>query len=157
MKPNYIIIPLITILTSVTGSFFTSQGMDWYKTINLPAWTPEGSFIGGVWTTIFILTTISALIVWNKSSKTPFNKRLRRIIIIFIANAALNVFWSFLFFTSHLIGLAVLEAVLLDISVIILIILIWPISKLASILLLPYAGWVAFATYLTYVIWTLNK
>jgi len=38
-----------------------------------------------------------------------------------------------------------------------LMILIWPVSRLAAGLLIPYAGWVAFATYLSYIIWSLNK
>ncbi len=154
MKLNYLIIPLITFLVSVTGSRLTSGGMDWYKTIKLPAWTPPGSVIGFVWTTIFILSTISALIVWNKFSR---NKRFAWIIGLFLINAGLNVLWSFLFFNQHLIGWSVIEAGLLGLSVIGLIILIGPISRLAAWLLAPYAAWVSFATYLTYIIWTLNK
>jgi len=153
MKINYIIIPLITVLVAVVGSWLTSGGMEWYGTINLPEWTPAGSVIGAVWTTIFILTTLSALIVWSRANR---NRRFWWIIVIFLINAFLNVFWSFLFFSQHLIGPAIWEAGLLDASVIALIILIWPISRLASILLVPYAGWVAFATYLTYTVWLLN-
>lgn len=153
MKLNYITIPLMTILVAGVGSWLTSSGMDWYGTINLPEWTPAGSVIGAVWTTIFILTTLSALIVWSRANR---NRRFWWIIVIFLINAFLNVFWSFLFFSQHLIGPAIWEAGLLDASVIALIILIWPISRLASILLVPYAGWVAFATYLTYTVWLLN-
>ena len=154
MKPNYLIIPIITVLIAALGSFLTSGGMIWYKTINLPSWTPPGSFIGSVWTIIFILSTSSALIIWNS---TTHNQTFWVIVSIFIVNACLNVLWSLLFFRTHLIGGAVLEAGLLGLTVITLIILIWPISKIASILLFPYAGWVAFATYLTYSVWVLNK
>ncbi len=153
MKPNYIIIPLIAIFVAVIGSWLTSGGMDWYKTINLPAWTPPGSVVGAVWTTIFILSTISALLIWNKS---PRNKRFWWIVAIFLINGGLNIFWSFLFFNQHLIGLSVFEAGLLDLSVIALIIFIWPVSRWASILLIPYVCWVAFATYLTYSVFVLN-
>lgn len=154
IKPNYIIIPLITILVSVIGSFATSRGMDWYRTINLPEITPPGQFIGTVWTILFILATISALIVWNTAERTG---NFKLIIALFIANAILNVLWSYMFFGAHWIGPAVIEAGLLGLSVIMLIIFIWPVSKLAAGLLMPYAGWVAFATYLTYTIWQLNK
>lgn len=155
MKLNYIIIPLITILVSAAGSSFTSLGIGsgWYDSIAKPAWTPPGSVIGAVWTTIFVLSTISAILVWNYVKR---DQRFWWTIGIFIANAVLNVFWSFLFFGKHMIGAAVIEAAILELSVIALIILIWPGSRLASALLIPYAGWVAFATYLTYAVYALN-
>lgn len=154
LKLNYVVIPLITIITAVVGSSFTSSGMGWYRTINLPTWTPEGGVIGMVWTVIFILSTISALLVWNKIPHK--NKRFSLIVAVFILNSVLNVFWSDLFFNLHLIGLAVLEAAALGLSVIALIILIYPFSRLAAWLLVPYALWVTFATYLTYSIYLLN-
>ncbi len=153
MKPNYIIIPLITFLTAFLGSLSTSGGMDWYKTISKPSWTPAGSFIGAVWTILFILATISALIIWNR---LPRDDRFKWIIIIFIINAILNVGWSWLFFGQHLLGTAIFEAALLGVSVLALIILIWPVSRLAAWLLIPYAGWVFFATFLTFKVWNLN-
>ncbi len=151
-KPNYIVIPLITVATISVGSWITSAGMSWYKTINLPVFTPPGSFIGTVWTTLFILATISALIVWNKA----WRQRKNIIGIAFVLNILLNVGWSFLFFGLHLIGPAIYEAGLLAVSVLVLIILIWPVSKTASWLLVPYLAWTAFATYLTYIIYSLN-
>lgn len=154
MKPNYIVIPLITLIAAYVGSMLTSAGMGWYRTINLPSWTPAGGFIGGVWTTIFILSTISALIIWNRFSGNP---QLKFIGTAFIINAIINVGWSYLFFYSHNIGGGVIGAFVLGLSVLALIFYIWPLSRLASILLWPYAGWVFFATYLNYVIWTLNR
>lgn len=153
MKINYVIIPIVAFLVATIGGLITSGGMNWYQTINLPIWTPSGSIIGAIWTTIFILSAISALIVWNRF---PRGKRFSWIFITFVINAFLNVFWSYLFFGQHLLFFAVIEAVLLGVSVIVLIILIRPISRLAAILLYPYAIWVAFATYLTYAVLLLN-
>ena len=154
MKLNYIIIPLITIIVAVVGSFLTSAGMYWYKTLKLPDIAPPGGFIGIVWTIIFILSTISALIIWNN---TPRSNLFWWIIGIFILNAILNVLWSYIFFYSHNIGGAIIEMIILEITVIALCVLIWPISRIASILFWPYAAWVSFATYLAYHIWILNK
>jgi translocator protein len=161
MRPNYIVIPLITIIVSVVGGFFSSRGVQgWYLTINKPSWTPPGAVIGAVWTIIFILSTISALIVWNHPSHTG-NPDLRTryfwIAAIFLLNAFLNVFWSYLFFEKHLIFPAIWEAIALDLSVLALIVLIWPITRLSSALLFPYAAWTAFASYLTYNVWILNR
>ena len=154
MKANYLIIPIITFVTAAIGSFITNQGMDWYKTINLPTWTPPGSVIGTVWTVIFILSTISALIFWNQYYG---KKYYWLIILLFIINAFLNIVWSYLFFGLNLIVPAIFEAGLLGLSVLGIIILILPYSNLAAGLLLPYFAWVCFATYLTYNVWVLNK
>lgn len=155
LKPNYFVIPLLTLTVAWLGSIFTSIGIEsgWYDIISRPAWTPDGSVIGAAWTIIFILATISALIVWNKF-KT--DQRFKYIIVLFLVNGFLNFSWSFLFFTAHLIGVAVIWSSLIALSVLILIILIWPKSKLASVLLTPYLGWVIFATYLNMMIWQLN-
>ncbi|MFA6321989.1 MAG: TspO/MBR family protein [Candidatus Buchananbacteria bacterium] len=154
MRINFIIIPALAILTSVLGSQITSQGMSWYKIINLPKMTPPGSIIGLVWTIIFILTTVSILIYYNQNKS---HKYFWLVIGLFVVNAFLNVAWSYLFFGWHWLFLSIFEAALLGLSVFVLIILIWPVSKLSAILLIPYAAWVSFATYLTFNIWHLNK
>jgi tryptophan-rich sensory protein len=68
----------------------------------------------------------------------------------------LNAAWSYLFFTKHLVGFAVIDAVLIGITVGLIIILVWPYSKASALLLLPYLCWVSFASYLTYDFYTLN-
>jgi len=151
---SYIFIPLTTLTVALGGSRLTSSGMAWYKTIKKPTWTPPGSIIGLVWTVIFILTTVSALIVW---SLKPSPKILPWIAGLFLANAALNMLWSYFFFYKHWMVLAGWEAMLLDLSVIALIVLIWPLSRWASALLMPYAAWVAFATYLTFTVAGMNR
>jgi tryptophan-rich sensory protein len=154
MKWHFILIPSSVLAAALAGSFLTGGGMDWYKTIKLPSWTPPGSVIGAVWTAIFILTAISAILVWNK---VPAGSRFTWIVVIFILNGLLNIFWSYLFFNRHWLNAAIWEAGALDLSVIALIILIWPVSRSAAILLLPYTAWTTFATYLTYVVWSLNR
>ncbi|MFA6552425.1 MAG: TspO/MBR family protein [Candidatus Paceibacterota bacterium] len=153
MKINYIFIPLITIATAWIGNYLTFGGMAWYKTINLPSWTPPGFIIGTVWTILFILAAISAIIVWN--AEMP-DEKLALIVIFFVVNALLNIGWSLLFFNLHLIGASVFEAGFLGLSVLALVIFIWPVSVLAAALLIPYFLWVSFATYLTYSVWIIN-
>ncbi|HTY39939.1 MAG TPA: TspO/MBR family protein [Candidatus Paceibacterota bacterium] len=157
MSWSYILIPLLTLAVSLGGSSFTSGGIGsgWYDKLVKPSWTPPGWVIGIVWTTIFILAAISAILVWNGM---PRSNVFWFIIMLFLLNGLLNVFWSYLFFGApHALGWATLEAAVLDLSVIALVVLIWPFSRLAAGLLMPYAAWVAFATYLTSVVWHLNN
>ncbi|MBU3918362.1 tryptophan-rich sensory protein [Patescibacteria group bacterium] len=152
-KPNYIIIPLITLVIAVFGNLITSQGMDWYNLLKLPSFTPAGAIIGIVWTIIFILTAISVLIFYNRAFH---NSRFVIVITLFLINGVLNLLWSYLFFNKHLVGAAILEMLFLEATIIALIILIRFSSKIASILLYPYAIWVIFATYLAYQVLLLN-
>ena len=154
MKPNYLLIPLATVATALGGSWLTSTGMSWYHQIHLPGWTPAGSVIGTVWTILFILATISALLIYNL---IPRGKKRRQIMWAFLINAVLNVLWSALFFGWHLLGSAIIEAAVLALSVLVLIVMAWPRSKAAAVMLIPYFAWVCFAAYLTYNVWSLNR
>lgn len=154
LKPNYFIIPLITILVAFLGSLLTTSGMNWYDTeLIRPEITPPDWAFPLAWNLIFILTTIAALVVYNKSQ----GKRRLGIVIFFIANAVLNVLWSLLFFKYHLILPAFIEMIVLNLTTVVLIAINCKVSKLASWLLLPYFLWVSFATYLTYLIYQLNN
>jgi benzodiazapine receptor len=153
VKLNYFFIPLVTLAVAFAGSWVTTQGMGWYAALRLPSWTPSGGSIGLVWTIIFILSTASALIVWNAATRP---KKFSWIAGLFAANAFLNYFWSQLFFGWHHIGLSIAEMIVLEITVLALAVLIWPRSRLASLLLWPYAGWVLFATYLALSVFFIN-
>jgi tryptophan-rich sensory protein len=153
LKLNYLFIPLFVVITASAASYFADVGRSWYKTINLPQWTPSNLIMVIVWITIFILTSASVLIVWNRYSS---QKSFGVIISLFVLNALLNVGWNILFFTQQQIGLAFFQAILLAVNVVILIVLIWRFCPLAACLLFPYSLWVGFATVLTYNVWMLN-
>jgi tryptophan-rich sensory protein len=154
MKFNYFAIPVITIFVALVGGVFTSQGLQgWYGTLVLPAIAPKGEFIGMVWTILYAMTALAAILVYNNEAR---DSSWLLAIAAFLLNALLNIFWSFLFFDRHFIGLATFEAALLGLSVLLMIVFSWRLSKTASILLMPYLAWVLFATYLCFLIYRLN-
>lgn len=154
MKVNYFFIPLIAVIVAYFGKTITEEGMAWYNTLDLPSIAPEGKIIGLVWTIIYILTTISALMVWNKLKQ---DKSFKIIISLFIINAFLNWLWTYLFFGLHLIVLSILEMVVLNLINLILIVILSKKNPVASALLIPYFLWVSFATFLAYGILTINR
>jgi translocator protein len=151
---TYLLFPAIAVMVSSFGGMVTSGGMVWYKTLRLPQWTPPGAVIGAVWTLLYVLATISALMAFNNISAVQARAS---IMAVFALNALLNFGWTGLFFGKHMVGMAEFGAPALCLSVLALIFLIWPRIIVAAILLIPYACWVAFATYLNYVIYKLNK
>ena len=153
IKPNFFFIPLIAIITASAVSYFAETGSLWYKTINLPEWAPSNSIMATVWTIIFLLSSFSILIIWNKYSS---EKEFGIIISLFVANALLIVGWNILFFSHQLMIFAFLQAVLLVINLFFLVIFIWRFSPLAAYLLFPYSAWVIFFTVLTLNVWLMN-
>ena len=152
MKKGYIYLAIvfIAIFTSSLGSYFTNIGLEsWYYSLNFPEITPPGGFIGIMWTLIYTLTAISAVLFYR-------NHKDKKVTIAFLVNVFLNISWSYVFFTAQLIGLAALWAGVLGLSVLALIYLMWNKFRISSYLLFPYLLWVSFATYLNYLIYSLN-
>ncbi len=153
MHLSYILIPLVTILVAYIGGRFTTSSLKtWYRGLRKPSWTPPGSVIGAVWTVLYILAAISAIVVWNLPASVPV-----AIATLFILNAIVNVGWSYVFFYLHKMGLAIWVCLLLDFTIVLLIQFIAPLSFLAAWLLVPYAAWVTFASYLNYRVWEMNR
>jgi len=139
---------------AVLGSYFTAQGMNgWYESLVLPALTPSGSVISAAWTVIFVLFATSLLTLWNLPGR---GASLENVLVLAVIVGVATVSWSYFFFVKHQIGAALFTAVVIEISVLLLIGSVWRYSTAAGALLLPYAGWVAFAIYLNYLILALN-
>ena len=167
LKPNYFLIPLITVIVAVLGSYFSSVGMRWYETqIIKPVITPPNWAFPLAWNIIFVLATISALIIWNRGSREnkilaillrkKSSKKFWIVIGLFIFNALLNLLWSLFFFTFHLIEISFYNLIILEITTVLIMIFSWSISKFASLLLLPYVLWVGWAGILLFQILALN-
>ena len=154
-KWNYVVIPAISFVTWMIGRFYTYKGLDWYRAnVKLPFFAPSEWMSIFMWGSIFVLTTIAALFVWNTFER---GFRFWLIIGLFITNALLNIIFCYLFFNKHMIGAtAVLDAAFLTLNVYLLVFLTWPKSRVVSWLLMPYAVWVTFATAVSIGIWIIN-
>ena len=157
MISSVIVIPIIVLMVAMLGSAYTTQGMAWYRKLKLPSWVPPGGVFGFAWTLIYVLTAMSAILFWNDPAWADPAAGARLLIAaLFLVNAALNVTWCHLFFVRHRIHDATAESAAIAVTVYFLIILIWPVSPLAAILLLPYAAWTTFATVMAFAIGKMN-
>jgi len=75
---------------------------------------------------------------------------------LFGAQLALNLGWSILFFGFRSIGAALAEVVILLLAILATTAAFWRRDRLAGMLFVPYAGWVAFATLLNAALWRMN-
>jgi len=153
IKPNYLVIAGIALVTWIIGGYFAAVNMAWYKTVKMPAIAPSEWLIRDMWHIIFPLTTFAAIWIWNKFER---DTHFWVIIGLFAVNAFLNVYWCYLFFVQHSIGASLIDALALESTIIALIYLICRRSKLIAFALLPYAGWVTFAIVLNALIWHMN-
>ena len=125
----------------------------WYYALNKPSWQPPDWLFGPAWTVIYALAAFSGLLAWRAA--TSASQR-RLILVLFAANALLNVLWSELFFGLRRPDWALIETVPFWLSVLALVVLLRPISAAASRVLWPYLAWVAFAAALNLAIVRLN-
>ena len=77
--------------------------------------------------------------------------------IILIVHLVANFSWTPLFFGAQNPLLALLDIIVLDVTLVVLIVLFWKASTIAAVLLIPYLCWVSFATYLNAGFYWLNR
>lgn len=134
------------------GGAMTDIG-PWYEALDKPAWQPPGWLFGPVWTVIFACCAWSFAEAWAAAR----NGAARATILwLFGFNMFLNVAWSGLFFAWQRPDWALIEVVLLWLSIAALILALRPVSARASVLLVPYLVWVSVAAFLNWEIVRLN-
>lgn len=152
----YAIISALVFAVAFAGSWFTSQGITsgWYDSVSKPVWIPPGPVFGFAWTLIFILCAVSIISFW----KNRF--RLRSwllVLVLFVSNGVLNIGWTVLFFFLHWVGAAAIDAGALELTILVVVALLWRRERMAAYLLIPYAAWTLFAIYLNANVWMLNR
>ncbi|MFN8757657.1 MAG: TspO/MBR family protein [Tagaea sp.] len=140
------------VLVAGLGGAMTDVG-PWYEALDKPAWQPPGWLFGPVWTVIFACCAWSFAEAWAAAR----NGAARATILwLFGFNMFLNVAWSGLFFAWQRPDWALIEVVLLWLSIAALILALRPVSARASVLLVPYLVWVSIAAFLNWEIVRLN-
>ncbi len=147
---SLIIIVLITFSASAIGGVVTSIYKEpWYSQIIQPSFSPPASVFGPVWTTLYILMSISIWLNWitNKNKKS---------IKIYFVHIFFNGMWSIVFFGFHQILLALLNLLLIIFFIIWLMRIYYSNNKLSFLLMLPYLLWSSYALILNVSLLYLN-
>jgi translocator protein len=144
---------IICLGVSVAGGAATASSVGtWYQALQKPPFNPPDWLFAPVWTALYIMMAVAGWRVWRAHGP----RRARPALVLFGTQLALNLAWSFVFFGYRLIGAALFEIIVLLVAIVATTILFWKRDRLAAILLVPYAGWVAFATILNFALWQLN-
>lgn len=123
----------------------------WFNNLIKPMFTPPEWVFAPVWTVLYSMMGVAFIIYVLAKHNRKKNGYLYFCIQLF-----LNLLWSPVFFISKNISLALLVIIFLDIFVYLTIKEFYKISKIASMMLVPYFLWILFATYLNIVYLVLN-
>jgi tryptophan-rich sensory protein len=138
---------------AVAGGLATDTSSDWYRSLDKPSWQPPGAVFGPVWTVLYVLIAAAATLSWRDVR----GARRRLVLGLHVANLVLNLGWTLVFFQARAPRAAVAEITALLVVIVALIALLRRPSRTAALLLVPYAGWTAFATALTVAIAAANE
>lgn len=147
-----LIVTLCVVAISFIGQMATDPRSEWFTSLAKPSWNPPNWLFGPVWSTIYILLIISASLIWHRTQAGERSSLMK----LYAINALFNLVWSFCFFQAESTVLGMIDIILVWITVLLLVVRTWPISKPASVMLMPYLLWVTFASALNFAIMQLN-
>ncbi len=125
----------------------------WYAQLDRPPLTPPSWIFGPVWTVLYIMIA-AAIVLFIVRTRRERPYVAYGLIALHVVS---NLIWTPLFFGLQSPAWALVDIVLLDITLALLIRRFWRDSRVASMLLWPYFAWVLFATYLNAGFLLLNR
>lgn len=121
----------------------------WYAALAKPSFNPPNWVFGPVWSIIYVLVAIAGWRTWRADRRGVA-------MALWWLQMALNLLWSPTFFTAHRPDIALAVILMLLAAILGFIARQWSYDRMAAMLFVPYAAWVAFASILNFEIVRLN-
>ncbi|MDR7101575.1 TspO/MBR family protein [Croceicoccus sp. BE223] len=156
MRSSWIMPIAVALLAALGVAFIGGSITDlgpWYENLAKPDWTPPRPVFPIAWTLIFALAAMAGVTAWRKAPNVQVSDT---VIGLFAANGFLNILWSLLFFRMQRPDWAFYELIVLWLSIAVLIVYCWRLSRLSGLLLVPYLAWVTVAGALNWQVVQLN-
>lgn len=148
----------LSLLAGAVGGVASLRAQVFYATLTRPPWAPPGWIFGPVWTSLYLLMGVAAWLVWR--ARPPREGAAaaarRRGLQLFVVQLALNALWTWLFFAWRKGAWAFGEIALLWLVLVMVTRCFGRVRALAAWCMVPYLGWVLFATALTWAVWRAN-
>ena len=115
--------------------------------------TPPSWIFGPVWTVLYIMIACCVFLYFQ----APVKKHATVTVIVLFIHIVSNAAWTFLFFRLQSPLLALIDIIVLLVTLSALVFLFWMTSVTAAALLVPYVLWSVFAAYLNAGFYVLNR
>lgn len=147
------VVPAVMLLGWLSG-IVSGSGSDnaWYQELVKPDLQPPGWVFGVVWPVLYFMTGIAFAIVLNARGAPQRGLAIG----LFMAQFAVNLFWSPLFFGKHEVSTAFYVILLMFALAVAATFIFARVRKAAAWLMVPYLAWLSFAAGLNYRIDQLN-
>ncbi len=147
---QWITLIIFLIITAGAASFgATNQPGKFYDDLRKPSWNPPAWLFGPVWTILYIMIAIAGWLVWRQTG-------LSVVLGVWAVQILLNALWSVVAFRFNRLDYAFYNIAALWLSIILFMVLAWPVDRIATYLFMPYLLWVSFASWLNLTLWRLN-
>ena len=112
---------------------------EWYTNLNKAPWTPPGWVFGFAWTIVMLTFSVFMALLYMRSQSKIY------IVSIFLLQFVLNFMWNGLFFKWHLPFIALIEILVLFLTIILLLTRMKDISLGGILWGMPYLLWLLIA------------
>ena len=126
---------------AAAGAIAAKDAGDSYQALDRPDWAPPSWLFAPAWVVLYLAMAIAAWRVWRVVGRVD-----ERALVAYGIQLLVNLLWTPLFFALERRGWALVDIIALDVLVALTTILFWRRDRLAGALLVPYLGWVLFAT-----------
>jgi translocator protein len=141
----------LSFIPAILGASFLPG--EWYFGLNKPSWNPPNYLFGLVWTPLYVMIGVSAWLIWKdygfKGAQFAF--------VIFAVQMICNALYSPVLFGGQSLGGAFVLILVMLFFIFWNAKLFYDLKPFAGFVLLPYALWVSFASFLNYTLWQLNR
>ncbi|OUN25401.1 TspO/MBR family protein [Pseudoflavonifractor sp. An85] len=151
---QFILCLAIPLAVGGLSAYLTMGAMAEFEALNKPPLSPPGWLFPVVWTVLFLLMGIASYLVVRADAPQPITKKA---LIFYGIQLGLNFAWSLLFFNLGLYLVSFFWLILLWCIILLATLQFAAIRRLAGYLMIPYLIWVAFAGYLNFAIYWLNR
>ena len=143
---------VITFIFAILGGIVTYIGMPRFENAQQPPLSPPAFLFPIVWTILFLLMSVSAAVIYDSDDETS-----AKALFIYTVQLTLNFWWCVLFFGFRLYFVSFIWLLILLLTVFIMTVLFFRINKFSGLIQIPNMLWLAFAAYLNFGVWFLNR
>ena len=150
----YVLSVLLALGVGGISALLTMDSMDIYGQLKTPPLSPPSILFPIVWSALYILMGISAARIYLANAE---KSRKQNALAVYFVSLLFNFGWSIFFFNLRAFLFSFFWILALLFFILKTVVLYREIDRPAAYLQIPYALWVAFATYLNCGIYFLNR